>query len=589
MTAPIADSADWRRSVTAGPLLRIFNDDGIIDASDVIVAQRLSALAGECDEKVALALAFVVRAVRGGSVCLDLATLQQQVGSPELPWPEPAAWVAAVAASPLATAPTVLHLDEADGAGLLYLDRYWIEECRVAEDVRTLAAAERSGPAVDIERLFPTAYAEQRGAAEVALSRGLTVLTGGPGTGKTTTVARLLALLAEQAESAGKPTLRIALAAPTGKAAARLLEAVKEEISALDPVDRDRLPELRATTLHRLLGSRPDTSSRFRHNRDNRLPHDVIVVDETSMVSLTMMARLLEAVRPESRLLLVGDPDQLASVEAGAVLADLVDGLVDGGPIARLVTSHRFGASIGALANAIRAGDSEAALEVLVAGGPHIEWVDTDQPGVILRKVLVPHALALREAAVLGSDTEALRTLERHRMLCAHRRGPYGVDYWNRQTERWLAEQTDMPLWAPWYPGRPVLVTANDYGLGLYNGDTGVAVLHDGVLRAVMSGAAGPVELATSRLADIETMHAMTIHKSQGSQAVEVTVLLPSEDSRLLTRELLYTAVTRAREKVRLIGTADQLRAAVDRRAMRASGLARRLRSIADRSTADAE
>jgi exodeoxyribonuclease V alpha subunit len=557
MTAPIADTADWRRSVTAGPLLREFNDAGIIDASDVVVAQRLSVLAAECDEKVALALAFVVRAVRGGSVCLDLAMLQQQVGSPDLPWPAPAEWVAAVAASPLVTEPTVLHLDEADGAGLLYLDRYWIEECRVAEDVRTLAAAERSGPAVDIERLFPTAYAEQRGAAEVALSRALTVLTGGPGTGKTTTVARLLALLAEQAESAGKPTLRIALAAPTGKAAARLLEAVKEEISALDPVDRDRLPELRATTLHRLLGSRPDTSSRFRHNRDNRLPHDVIVVDETSMVSLTMMARLLEAVRPESRLLLVGDPDQLASVEAGAVLADLVEGLVDGGPIARLVTPHRFGESIGALANAIRAGDSAAALEVLAAGGPNIEWVDTDQPGVVLRKVLVPHALALREAAVLGNDAEALRTLEQHRMLCAHRRGPYGVDHWNRQTERWLAEQTDMPLWAPWYPGRPVLVTANDYGLGLYNGDT-------------------------SRLADIETMHAMTIHKSQGSQAAEVTVLLPAKDSRLLTRELLYTAVTRAREKVRLIGTAEQLCAAVDRRAMRASGLARRLRSTAD-------
>ena len=582
MSAPVADAADWRRSTAARGLLRTFNDAGLLEAADVLVAQRLTELAKEADERVALAIAFVVRAVRGGSVCVDLAGIPQQVGAPELPWPDPVEWLAAVSSSALVAEPTVLHLD----GGLVYLDRYWIEECRVAEDVRTLAAATRSGPAVDIDRLFPTAYAEQRGAAEAALSRALTVLTGGPGTGKTTTVARLLALLAEQAERAGRPPLRIALAAPTGKAAARLLEAVQAEVGALEAVDRDRLPELRATTLHRLLGSRPDTSSRFRHNRDNRLPHDVIVVDETSMVSLTMMARLLEAVRPDSRLLLVGDPDQLASVEAGAVLADLVDGLagIDDGPIVRLSTSHRFGESIGALASAIRAGDADTALEVLTAGGEHIEWADTDQPGGILRKVLVPQALALREAAVLGHGAEALRTLEQHRMLCAHRRGMFGVDYWNRQTERWLAEQTDTPLWAAWYVGRPVLVTANDYGSGLYNGDTGVAVLRDGALRAVMAVPApdgsGPLEFATSRLADIETMHAMTIHKSQGSQAGEVTVLMPPVDSRLLTRELLYTAVTRAREKVRLIGTAEQVRAAIDRRAVRATGLSRRLRDV---------
>ena len=421
----------------------------------------------------------------------------------------------------------------------------------------------------------------QRAAARVALSRALTVLTGGPGTGKTTTVARLLALLAEQAEMTGKTRLRIALAAPTGKAAARLLEAVQIEVDKLEQADRDRLPELTATTMHRLLGSRPDTSSRFRHNRDNRLPHDVIVVDETSMVSLTMMARLLEAVRPDSRLVLVGDPDQLASVEAGAVLADLVDGLAAApdSPIASLVTSHRFGASIGALASAIRDGDTDAAIEVLRLGGEHIEWVDTQQPGDTLRKVLVPHALRLREAAVLGDAGAALEILEQHRMLCAHRNGLYGVTYWNRQIERWLSEQTDMPLWSQWYVGRPVLVTANDYGLGLYNGDTGVAVLRDGTLRAAMAGSGGATEIAPGRLSDIETMHAMTIHKSQGSQAAEVTVLLPPVDSRLLTRELLYTAVTRARSKVRLIGSPDQLRAAVERRAVRATGLSRRLGS----------
>ena len=579
LSEPGFDAADWRRSTGASGLLREFNDAGAIESADVLVAARLAELAGEPDERVALAVAFVVRALRGGSVCVDLSAIAGQTGAPQLPWPAPADWLAAVAGSVLLADPPVLHLD----AGLLYLDRYWIEERRVAADVTALAAARRSGTRPDIDRLFPAGYAEQRGAAELALTNALTVLTGGPGTGKTTTVARLLALLAEQAELDRRPgspaTLRIALAAPTGKAAARLLEAVQLEVDALSPADRDRLPTLTATTLHRLLGNRPGTSSRFRHNRDNRLPHDVIVVDETSMVSLTMMARLLEAVRPDSRLVLVGDPDQLASVEAGAVLADLVEGLSAGAesPIAELVTSHRFGASIGALAQAIKAGDADLAVSVLAAGGEHIEWIDTDQPAERLRGIVLPHALQLRRAALLGDPTAALQALDDHRLLCAHRRGPYGVQFWNRQIERWLAEETDSPLWAPWYAGRPLLVTANDYGLGLLNGDTGVTLLRDGALRAVMSCAGGPVEFATSRLADIDTMHAMTIHKSQGSQATEVTVLLPPAESRLLTRELLYTAVTRARQKVRLIGSADQFRAAVDRRAVRATGLSRRL------------
>lgn len=575
MNVVVNDAADWRRSIAADGIFRQYSDAGVLESPDILVARRLTELAGAGDPRVALAIAFVVRALRGGSVCLDLTTVADQVGHPQLDWPEPREWLSAVTDSPLVTDQSVLHVE----GDLLYLDRYWIEECRVAEDVLALRSAVRSGPAIDVGRLFPVPYVEQRGAAEVALTRGLTVLTGGPGTGKTTTVARLLALLAEQAERAGGPPLRIALAAPTGKAAARLVEAVRKEVTVLAAADAGRLPALTATTLHRLLGSRPDTGSRFRHHRDNRLPHDVIVVDETSMVSLTMMARLLEAVRPESRLVLVGDPDQLASVEAGAVLADLVEGLAAGpdSPVVRLSTSHRFGESIGALAQAIRLGDADTALQVLSAGGDHIEWVQTQSPADVLRKVLVPQALALREAALLGDASAALANLEQHRMLCAHRRGPYGVAHWNRQIERWLAEQTEMPVWAQWYPGRPVLVRANDYGLGLYNGDTGVAVLCDGELRAVVNGAGGPVQFAPGRLADVETMHAMTIHKSQGSQAAEVTVLLPPPDSRLLTRELLYTAVTRARDKVRLIGSAEQLRAAVDRRAVRATGLSRRL------------
>jgi exodeoxyribonuclease V alpha subunit len=559
--------------------LRAFGDAGVFEAADVHVAQRLTALAGEPDERVALAIALAVRALRGGSVCVDLRTVQAQIGIAELPWPGADEWMAAVRASRLLGSPPVLRLF----GDLLYLDRYWLEEEQVCADLLALSVPGAAGQAPPLERLFPPGYDEQRAAAEIALSQAVTVLTGGPGTGKTTTVARLLGLLVERAELSGAPRPRIALAAPTGKAAARLAEAVAAEVENLDAVDRARLAGLHATTLHRLLGSRPDTSVRFRHHRGNRLPHDVIVVDETSMVSLTMMARLLEAVRPDTRLILVGDPDQLASVEAGAVLADLVEGLTARHDVrvAALRTPHRFGESIGALAEAIRIGDADRVVGLLRAGGEHVEWVDSDGPTDRLRGVLTGHALRVREAAVLGAAEVALATLDEHRLLCAHRRGPYGVSQWNRQVERWLSEETGQPVFSDWYLGRPLLVTANDYGLKIYNGDTGVVVAGpDGSregLRAVIAGATGNLDFATSRLSDIETMHAMTIHKSQGSQATEVTVLMPPQDSRLLTRELFYTAVTRAKVKVRVVGAEASVRAAIERRAVRASGLRQRL------------
>ncbi|MCV7169523.1 exodeoxyribonuclease V subunit alpha [Mycobacterium manitobense] len=561
-------------TVAAAGTLGEFTEAGVFEAADVHVARRLTVLGKEPDESVALAVAFAVRALRGGSVCVDLRSVPTQVGLPDLPWPSPGGWLAAVRASPLVADPPVLRLHSDAAADLLYLDRYWREEQQVRDDVLALLAPSDTAPLPDLTRLFPDSE-EQRRAAHVALTQPLTVLTGGPGTGKTTTVARLLALLAEQAALAGRPPLRIALAAPTGKAAARLLEAVLLEVGRLDQADRDRLPKLSASTLHRLLRSRPDNSSRFRHHRENRLPHDVIVVDETSMVSLTLMARLLEAVRPDSRLLLVGDPDQLASVEAGAVLADLVDGLGGRGDarIATLVTSWRFGETIGGLATAIRDGDADRVVEVLRAGGEHIAWLDTDDPGERLRTVLLPQALRLREAAILGNAAVALQTLDEHRLLCAHRRGPYGVQHWNRQVQRWLTDATGEAIWTDWYAGRPVLVTANDYGLGLYNGDTGVAIADgDG-----LSVAVGPQMFAASRLSEVDTMHAMTIHKSQGSQAEEVTVLLPPEESRLLTRELFYTAVTRARQRVRVVGSERAVRAAIGRRVVRASGLRQRL------------
>jgi exodeoxyribonuclease V alpha subunit len=566
-------------AIAAEGLLRTFSEAGVFEAADIHVAQRLTVLVGETDERVALGVALVVRALRGGSVCVDLRAAEAQIGIADLPWPDANEWSAAVRASPLLGSPPVLRLL----GELLYLDRYWLDEEQVCTDLLALSATRATAELPGYERLFPPGYEEQRAAAEIALAQAVTVLTGGPGTGKTTTVARLLALLVEQAELAGVPRPRIALAAPTGKAAARLAEAVAAEVENLDAVDAARLAGLRATTLHRLLGPRPDTSVRFKHNRGNRLPHDVIVIDETSMVSLTMMSRLLEAVRPDTRLILVGDPDQLASVEAGAVLADLVEGLAarDDVRVAALRTRHRFGESIGALAEAIRVGDAERAVEVLRAGGEHVEWIDTDRPAERLREVLVPHALRVREAAVLGDVKLALAMLDEHRLLCAHRQGPYGASHWNRQVQRWLSDETGQPPSLEWYAGRPLLVTANDYGLRIYNGDTGVVVAGRDGLRAVIAGAGGQLDFATSRLAEIETMHAMTIHKSQGSQAREVTVLMPTQDSRLLTRELFYTAVTRAKVKVRVVGSEDEVRAALDRRAIRASGLRLRLQAAA--------
>lgn len=555
-------------AIHAYGLLHSFNEAGVLEFADVHVAQRICALGNEPDERVALALALAVRALRAGSVCVDLSDTSA-ITDADLR--------AAVRASKLLHDPPVLRLYD---DRLLYLDRYWLEEKQVRDDLIALLGSKSAVKVPPLERLFPAGFEEQREAAEIALSQAVTVLTGGPGTGKTTTVARLLALVAEQAELAGTGRPRIALAAPTGKAAARLQEAVAHEVARLGAADRTRLGELRAMTLHRLLGSRPDTSSRFRHDRGNRLPHDVIVVDETSMVSLTMMARLLEAVRPDTRLILVGDADQLASVEAGAVLADLVDGLSARHDVrvAALRTSHRFGKSIGALADAIRRGDAQEALSVLRSGDEHIEFIEDDDPTERLRSILTPHARQLRREASLGSVDKALAALDAHRLLCAHRRGPVGVHYWNQQVQRWLAEESGVPPWSEWYAGRPLLVTANNYGLKVYNGDTGVVVDGPDGLRAVIAGSTGPLDFSPSRLSDVETMHAMTIHKSQGSQAEEVTMLLPSEDSRLLTRELFYTAVTRAKRKVRVVGSEASVRTAIERRALRASGLAQRLR-----------
>ena len=495
-----------------------------------------------------------------------------------------------MAASPLVAA-GVVRVEH----GLLYLDRYHRLEGQVCDELLARAAAPPPDvdPAVLADTLplvrGATFSAEQERAATGALGRWTTVLTGGPGTGKTTTVARLLVLLAAQAAGRGE-RLSIALAAPTGKAATRLQEAVVTELAAVAAgspearVAAERVGRPDGVTLHRLLGWRPDNSTRFRHDRTNRLKYDVVVVDESSMVELTMMGRLLEAVRRGSRLVLVGDPDQLTSVGAGAVLRDLVDGYRDdpASPVEALTENFRSEHDIKSLAAALRDGDADAALAVLRTPSDQVELVEVDglaATEAALRADCLEGALAVHAAAVAGEPAEAIAALDRHRLLCAHREGPHGVRHWNHQVERWLAETPDVEVHGQWYVGRPLLVTSNDYALDVYNGEIGVVVQQGERARAFIAGSERLKPLAPGRLDAVETMHAMTIHKSQGSQAERVTVLLPDDDSRLLTRELFYTAVTRAQHHVRVVGSESAVRAAIAAQASRATGLRQRLQA----------
>lgn len=620
-------------------LLGRFNRSGVLAPADVHVARRLGRLGGDEDELVALAAAFAVRAPRVGHVRADLRAvrrtaegeIEDEVDLDALPWPDPDKWVERVAASTLVATGESGKADDAVVplrlvGSSLYLDRYWRDERAVAADLA--ARAQRGAAGVDtarlaaaIGRLFGGGEhedAEQRWAAAVAVLRGLAVIAGGPGTGKTTTVARLIALLGEEASAAGSELPLVALAAPTGKAANRMQEAVRAAAADLElsPPVREQLGQVEASTVHRLLRTRPENASRFRYHRRNRLPHDVVIVDETSMLSLWLMARLVEAVREDARLVLVGDPEQLASVEAGAVLGDIVgpassglrmrsqaseqvsaatgvrlrvEQVPSGGPgvgdgIVVLRTNHRFeGRAIAALAEAVRCGDGDAAIDALTpeAGDESVRWLPVDaaaaEPGDLepIRRLACEAGTRIVEAA-RGRDAQAaLDTLRTWRILCAHRRGPAGAASWNATVEQWLEEEIEgYSTDGEWYVGRPVIVTANDYSLRLFNGDTGVLVARKpaGVAAVFDQGPVSP-----SRLSEVDTVYAMTVHKAQGSEFDDVAVVLPQPSSRILTRELLYTAVTRARRRLLIAGTEESVRSALGRPIARASGLTERL------------
>lgn len=581
--------------VHAHGLLAEFNEAGVLAPVDVASAQAVSRLLGETDEAVTLAAALAVRGTRFGHVCVRVPTLRESVVVDgreaelveALPWPEPDEWLERLRSSPLVgdgsgEHPLVLADDR------LYLERYWRYEQQVAGLIRDRLGRGEAPLAPATEETLCRLLAEdgettQFRAARVALASKLAVIAGGPGTGKTYAVGAMLVALA----AAGAETFPlVGLCAPTGKAAARLGQAITELARDVgDPAISAILEQVTPQTIHRLLGWTWGRS-RFRHDGSNRLPHDIVIVDEMSMVSLPLAARLLAALRDDATLVIVGDPFQLESIEAGTVLADIVGPAADrpaadtaiAGKVTVLDRVYRFeeDSSIADFADAVRRGDPDDAIERLADGGDRLRWVRSpeDPEFAAMWREVTSQRSRLVDLANAGDVDGAIQALTEVAVVCATKRGPNGVSQWSRSIELALDERYPGLRWdTEWYPGRPVMITRNDYNLDLYNGDIGVAVATVDGLRAVFER--GEVRtFPLSHLPEHQTVHAMTIHKSQGSQFDQVVVVLPDEESRLLTRELLYTAVTRARRRVWVVSPENVVRRAVSRSVQRASGLA---------------
>ncbi|UZE01686.1 exodeoxyribonuclease V subunit alpha [Pseudomonas mediterranea] len=658
-------------------LLTRWVERGWLRALDKAFVAFLHELAPADDPLVLLAAALASHQLGHGHVCLDLfETLKEpdfalslppegdsQTGVMLLPSQilqnlEGAHWCKTLASSPL----VALAVDEREEARQrplvlsgkrLYLRRYWTYERRIDEALRQRLAEQEVAP-VDLgERLNglfgPAAAAGpidwQKLACALATRGAFSIVTGGPGTGKTTTVVRLLALLQAPAVEAGKP-LRIRLAAPTGKAAARLTESISQQVRTLDVPDavRERIP-CDVTTVHRLLGSRPGTRH-FRHHGGNRLPLDVLVIDEASMIDLEMMANLLDALPPHARLVLLGDKDQLASVEAGAVLADLCRDAEEGWynartrawlesvsgedlsaadlqqdidgthPLAQQVVmlrhSRRFGegSGIGQLARWVNQQQPEKARQLLV-GKRHADLFSLalkgEHDGALERLLLegqaegpqgYRHYLSLlrqrrpavsrplEDACWVEWARDVLSAFDAFQLLCAVRKGPWGVEGLNQRVTAALLKARLIDSDHQWYEGRPVLMTRNDYGLGLMNGDIGIALKlpeRDGpeagrqVLRVAFprnDGQGGVRFVLPSRLNDVETVYAMTVHKSQGSEFSHTALILPDALNPVLTKELVYTAITRAKQWFSLIEPRPGIfEEAVRRKVKRLSGL----------------
>ena len=509
----------------------------------------------------------------------------------------------------------------------LYLRRYWRDETLVADSIRARAATGRPVQADQVRSWLDLLFASQRAAARpdwqklacaVALRGSVAIITGGPGTGKTYTVARLLALLFATAPDAARQ--RIALAAPTGKAAARLKQSIDKALTDLAERVGDTLPlrELTsrmgaARTLHSLLGARPDTRT-FAHHAGNPLDVDVLIVDEASMVHLEMMASLLDALPAGATLILLGDKDQLASVEAGAVLGDLCHDaqaggysaetaayvleasgeelppayLGNAGPLAQqtvmLRHSRRFGGPIGQLALAVNAGDAAAAEAVLRDSGEGaLRWIEGAHQHQVVSLALAGYQpyLELLRAGPTGAHEDwvrqVLQRFEAFRILCAVREGDWGVSGLNTAIEASLQTAGLLRRAGEWYVGRPVMVTRNDYGTRVFNGDIGLTLgdpARPGSLRVYFLEGDEVRSVLATRLRSVETAYAMTVHKSQGSEFRHTVLVLPEDRHGILTRELVYTGITRASAEFTLVTpNGSVLAEAVARRTHRASGL----------------
>ena len=659
---------------------------GVLAAVDVHAVALCADLAGEERPDVLLACALAVRAPRHGHVCVDLhglhldklaraqrptASPQQQNTAAQVALPvDRNAWATSVASSPMVRSTVEGLTPWALWGGLLYVDRYHRYEVRLARQLsdRFDATREVADPALlksGLDALFGAPEAgpvdRQRLAAAMAVLRGATVVSGGPGTGKTYTVRNVLTLLVAQwvAVDAHRPLPRIAVAAPTGKAAARVVESLLDGLDAHIARAQAAVPagwpieglatvlgELAPWTIHRLLGWRPDDPTRFRHHADNPLPYDIVVVDEASMVDLALMGKLIDALLPEARVVLLGDRHQLASVEAGSVLADLCGASAADGTAVRLSPSMRHllaevagldltntpspqpstprdgvvfltrtrrfrdDSGIKAFAEACVEGRVDDAIEVTApwpTGQPKRLALQEDgrpvggdigrltpRPGgalpvearAAIRSGFTPYLELLRSGRQPRHDDDAalhaevLQLLGGFRILCAHRSGPLGVQGMGAAAEDLLVDGGWIrPEEGTWYAGRPVLITRNDYGVQLFNGDIGIVVRDaNGQARVAFAEGAGGVRyLSTVRLPDHQTVFAMTIHKSQGSEFDDVIVALPARGSRVLTRELVYTAVTRAKHRVTVLADEAVLRLALKEQVQRATGLADRL------------
>lgn len=616
-------------------LLRRLSAEGAFTALDVELALTLSELSGDANGDLLLGVAAASRATREGHVCADLTRLAARRISVEddaeltnATYPALAAWRQSLAVSSLVsdgvrTSPLVL-----DAKDRLYLRRHWEDERAVAMALRARAVmhvepADRAASRALLERLFGpadhTAPDFQRMAAAMAAVSTLSIVSGGPGTGKTWTATKIVALAVADLLTRGVAAPKALLLAPTGKAAARLGESTARAKRSLDcpAALLEWIPE-QAETVHRALGRKRSPRASFLE-ADRTLLADIVVVDEASMIDLSLMRQLLDALAPDARLVLLGDRLQLSSVEAGAVLADICGaapgtrysarlsqrlerafgfsvpvelvGAEGGGGaaiddvIVTLTQGRRFSqaSSVGALARAIEQGDVDRVLDVfsssdeLVLLEPSRARAQHPRLASVIRDGFTPVASS-RDAS------EAFARLDTFRVLSAHRKGPLGVEGLNRTIEELL---TDADLLGPraWFV-RPVLVTKNDRDLGLFNGDVGVLFRGsaEGAPRVAFPapGDGGIRALSPARLPPHEPAFAMTIHKSQGSEFDDVVVVLPDDDSPLLSRELLYTAVTRARRRVIVHAAKATVRAAVARTVARASGLGDALRAPAD-------